>query len=1235
MSTSDSRYSKRFRVPVSCSVCRKRKSRCDRAKPVCGSCKKKSIAHLCSYDDDSPESHHQQQQQQQLHQQAAATYLPVGPVLTNQTSSVMVPNPYPSAPATHESSGSNGSSKNMTFHQSQGHHKSPSINFQSPQLPPPQGAPQSPLWGPSPHQYQQQYFIQTDPNHTSSPHLPHHTQSHEHHRHLSTLPSNDQNTTQSDISMPFQHQPNQLNRSSSHQHDRFPAQTPAFQPPPLAQMPSPSRPTHMPGQPSITSSTNFNANVNTQMAAEPTKPHGSQSSYGSGGSKGSIPLPPSIPGVPIGSPKHHSPSRAESMESSAPSLSGLSGPPSVTSKKRKAPGSPSLASASIFPSGSTASKASENASAISIPITSTSTASILEGPARSPQKEKNAMPSNSSRQEKDSPRKEASSTSNEPSPDYVSISIGSNILQIELDDTMDSFSAATNSLLVEGELWQQQGPLSYVGLTKSDPFIKLIRSFSIEIFKSDEFSQFVRRKKPLAGDKSSPASAISATSMDDTSRSEQSDQTFDRHFIEERNSEDETDLLSGGALLTTKIKADETNNSLPFPGPYSEIPGTLSIQSLSSSKRNYYDYVQGQVISILPNKRSLYNAVSRYFKFVATFIPILHEHTFMSEVRSLFGGGFPDFGDGYYKSFFIRDEQDLNLTAQLLLIVRLGYMSLIPTDDSDAAFTKEEKHLIKDITRFKSDHYLSIINLCISEEKIQTRSTFKIVQSLTLLYYYRSVAPNDCLGISGADSQLLFGSIVNHALSIGLNRDPVNYDSIHSISKKADFVNTWRCLWHFIVNTDAMSAMLCGIVLKIPSTDISDVENPKFDKHASEREELFHKTQEICNSYRRVLNKLTNLRDKPKVIDVLRETSNLEGVFLSLFGQDFFRDYICSPAPQHGDGQDAADKKKREECLLKVSRFLTFIHLRASLSCLYYLVVIHYEEKLDKDASAEITAGIELFKIFIRSVVQLVYIMSYALDNSQELFGRHYDFILTSGIERCLIKTHNFVTSFFIRLINYKRALVVQQFSKMANPLASTTEDDDSELEARSEVTDSLFTIAMIEAELFVGSFWTLSKTYINSYKIYVMAYFVLKQCMENPDKLFEGMVNHKKYFHDGTNLLQFLSIGELQSLCKLCEEFRIAKVESIRRQKTRPKGGAANADVDKDEEEGDNFDAMLANRTMYANRNTVNTYGVLQEKHMYRDFEKQAFDEQSMIGNEELLKLFELYGDLDAVMGV
>lgn len=48
----DTSLKKRNRIPSSCSICRKRKSKCDRTKPVCGSCKKKSIAHLCFYETD-------------------------------------------------------------------------------------------------------------------------------------------------------------------------------------------------------------------------------------------------------------------------------------------------------------------------------------------------------------------------------------------------------------------------------------------------------------------------------------------------------------------------------------------------------------------------------------------------------------------------------------------------------------------------------------------------------------------------------------------------------------------------------------------------------------------------------------------------------------------------------------------------------------------------------------------------------------------------------------------------------------------------------------------------------------------------------------------------------------------------------------------------------------------------------------------------------------------------------
>lgn len=42
---------KRLRVPVSCLVCKRRKVKCDKAKPACGGCVKNGVPHLCEYVD--------------------------------------------------------------------------------------------------------------------------------------------------------------------------------------------------------------------------------------------------------------------------------------------------------------------------------------------------------------------------------------------------------------------------------------------------------------------------------------------------------------------------------------------------------------------------------------------------------------------------------------------------------------------------------------------------------------------------------------------------------------------------------------------------------------------------------------------------------------------------------------------------------------------------------------------------------------------------------------------------------------------------------------------------------------------------------------------------------------------------------------------------------------------------------------------------------------------------------
>ena len=40
---------KRNRVPLSCTICRKRRLRCDKQKPSCSNCCSLNISHLCHY----------------------------------------------------------------------------------------------------------------------------------------------------------------------------------------------------------------------------------------------------------------------------------------------------------------------------------------------------------------------------------------------------------------------------------------------------------------------------------------------------------------------------------------------------------------------------------------------------------------------------------------------------------------------------------------------------------------------------------------------------------------------------------------------------------------------------------------------------------------------------------------------------------------------------------------------------------------------------------------------------------------------------------------------------------------------------------------------------------------------------------------------------------------------------------------------------------------------------------
>lgn len=1193
----DDSNKKRHRVPASCLVCRKRKSKCDRTRPVCGTCKKKLIAHLCNYEDVNwtPTN---------------TTYLPVAAP------------PRPSMPYGHPVNPSPLLANPLTFAPIQGG------------APPPPGAPVAlgirgltgqmlplpGLWSMS----KSQYFDVTPKQPNQAPigsksydsipkppgevHTPQ-GQSVLPHNIPPSFQSNQQNIpnfqTNYTHMQPPQHHPQPLQGSPMFQHYQpRDSVSSGFSPHSRGLELAPVEPTHtkviLPGE--------------NQLILHEEKENVAllQPHYLTNAQITPTSLSATSTVIPTGDVATHSGSMAILNPST-----DLSPSATISLASSLAMRTTTLKSTGLQPF------------------------SIDELSFRLPPKRR---------------------FSQDTGPKYVSVPVGSNIIQVDANDTMECFSVASNSMLFEGSYWQKQGPISYVGLVKNDPYIKYIRNFTLQLFKSEQFSKYilVRRRKqgmiPLS--KSTTANSISDSNEQPKPKPSKNSPHCDEGNGGQGDDESDVDIDDEDGLVITAILGESIGDPSvdSFPAQLPTIRGIQSLKSIYSSKGEYYSFVKESVLEILPRKRAVQEAVRKFFRYVSPFIAILEEKTFTAELDVIFNNLYHDRSDGYYSLLKIRNDNQLCVIGQLLIITRLGYMTLISNNENEVPYTAREQELIMDITRFKSDQYISVVNLCIAEEKIQTKSTFKFVQGLTLLYFYRSVAPNDCHGLSGSDSQLLFGAIVTHALSIGLNRDPSNYSEINSVSKTPAFVNQWRILWHYICAMDALQAIYCGTPLKIPSMDIADVQRPDLSLVNPENSKFFEQMYAVVDSYRRIVSKVTNLRKKPKVIEVLQETSELENLFLEMFGTNFFRDYVSKPGVEQNDVSDVFDEEKHEESYTKVLRCICFMQMRANLSCLYYLIALHYERQIGQDNNVSISPGIELFKIFSKSVTELTSIMSYALDNSQELFGRSYDYLITSRIEKSMIKTYNFTTSFFLRLVNYKRTLTVQEAIRNQTNQQFESEEIREEFSARCDAVDSLYTISLIEAESFVGNFKVLSKTYINSYKLYVMAYFVLKQCMENPLKPFSETGNSKKYFHQGANLLQFLSVSELQSIYMMFEGYRVAKLELMRRQSTRSKdlkanilhssktagaydmktpSGATDADTLNAMMEStvdilSSFDVTTANREMYANAKTINTYGLLLEVHKHSNFQTEVFDEQSMIANEELLKLFELYGDID-----
>lgn len=842
----------------------------------------------------------------------------------------------------------------------------------------------------------------------------------------------------------------------------------------------------------------------------------------------------------------------------------------------------------------------------------------------------------------------------------VSIPLGPHsVLKLNPADEIDLFSNASLSLLVDGPYWQQQGSLSFIGLLKSDRFLKFLRQHATSIFKTGEMSHFIKRK---ASKRSKGASSdVDAGQENNIASSEQQKNStsihgdaeskgkagsdayrilnndgevpYDTNELdsdedeEEEEENNEEGFVSDDDVILTKIRASKNASGRPdckmkkIKVPYTFFPGFKSFGSSRGLRTDYYEVVKKSALAVLPKKQTIKLLSNRFFKYVCPFVPVVDDVLYRLDLDHLLLNENQSETEEYCTRIRINNLSDLASTGITLLVILLGYMSLYHNNEIYNGINDIEKEIMNDMNRCSLKEMIYVIEMCIPDELMTRKSSFKIIQLLSLCHFYRQVAPEDSNGLGGTDSQILFGTIIRHAYSIGLNRDPKKYYSDEHVIRKERLVWTWRKLWHYIIKTDASEAITAGMALMVPELETSDVQLPLREESSENERKTCYFMTEVHASYRKLCKILTNLQSKPKVVDILSLASELELQFVKFFGENFFKNYICKPP--HANEDLPKDSEQHEESYLKVIKFILFIQLRTHLSCIYHKIAIFYESR--NAGAAEGQGGkteTALFKFYFKSVIEMLYIISYCLDSSVKLFGRNYDYILTAVAERCMIKIHMFLASFFIRILHHQKVLSI----KVSEGCESKAHNSE-----KLDAIEKLLGTALSEADLFVGNFDKLSSKYINSYRVNVMSYYILKKIMEDPDVFLDQTLSEDKLYREGTNALDYFSVKEVEQLQKLCDEYAYPPQNDGTRLEVKNENGS--------EEQGFsplqglnlvNIMKKIGSKIESTSHSAHNkTYDVL-DSSVLDVFNWMPDPDSFSIQNKDLLSLFELYANPD-----
>ncbi|VEU22727.1 DEKNAAC103787 [Brettanomyces naardenensis] len=418
--------------------------------------------------------------------------------------------------------------------------------------------------------------------------------------------------------------------------------------------------------------------------------------------------------------------------------------------------------------------------------------------------------------------------------------------------------------------------------------------------------------------------------------------------------------------------------------------------------------LEDSILKILPPRKAVWLYIDRFFLYVYPFYPYLDKQSLISDLEPIIGRRSTCDDNELLCCVRLRNSLDLAGMGTLLMVLRLSYLTLLNNYEKEQDFPEKTEHENYLLGHPIDARAVKMANVCMNRFHLLRRCPMNRFQCLLLMMEYQKLDGSD--GFIDGSPHIFLGTLVQLAVSIGLNRDPESYDPPEE-SKR--FRSLWRKIWYSMVFDDSVQSSMQGEPLLI-SHEFFDTRLPSFSEESANSDDMdveFEAVNAVAARYRlsqemnRVVSVVLNIQSLPTVGTLITLLDDLER---------YMRDSWTSLEAILTDNDGNHLKN-----LIKVRSLVLYLSVHSLLHPIYYHILLYYETKHNFGAC------LLLLEKQLKLVMEVASRFTDIAKHGYRYFGTGFDYYFTPTLETAIHKCIEIQISLYVRSAAVKKAITM------------------------------------------------------------------------------------------------------------------------------------------------------------------------------------------------------------------